>query len=164
MPRVLDQSGRWAVDAMESSNVRLTSGRIGLVSVDVQAPIASGIVERDEQALSLHLAISLDQLRTRSPIMQAAARALIRRHHASRLTFTGSGSTDEPWRVSGSARAGDVELPLSLDLTRLSTNDATGLEIAGTADVGTVNLPLPGLGRIDDFSFNVHSRLRVHLT
>ena len=35
------------------------------------------------------------------------------------------------------------------------------IELVGTANVGTVHLPLPGLGTVEDFSFDVDARLRM---
>ena len=35
------------------------------------------------------------------------------------------------------------------------------IELVGSADVGTVHLPLPGLGTVDDFSFDVDARLAL---
>jgi hypothetical protein len=35
------------------------------------------------------------------------------------------------------------------------------IELAGSANVGTVHLPLPGLGTVEDFSFDVDARLAL---
>ncbi|NQW72385.1 MAG: hypothetical protein HQ453_06610 [Actinobacteria bacterium] len=35
------------------------------------------------------------------------------------------------------------------------------IELGGAANLGTVNVPLPGLGRVDDFSFQVDARLAL---
>ena len=163
-PGVLERSGSWAVSIVEGADVRLRSGRVGLVTVDVKAPIVSGTCTLDDDSLRLELSIALDRLRTRSPILQAAARMLITRHHATRLSFVGTGKPCAPWHVCGTAQAGDVEVPLTLSITRLPADAAEHLELTGTAQVGTVHLPLPGLGTVEDFAFDVDARVRVHAT
>ena len=35
------------------------------------------------------------------------------------------------------------------------------IELVGSANLGTVHLPLPGLGTVDDFSFDVDARLAL---
>ena len=57
--------------------------------------------------------------------------------------------------VNGIARAGDIELPLALSLTMTGTQ----LEFMGSANIGTVHIPLPGMGKIDDFSFDVDAKV-----
>jgi hypothetical protein len=33
------------------------------------------------------------------------------------------------------------------------------LEFIGSANIGTVHIPLPGMGKIDDFSFDVDAKV-----
>ena len=35
------------------------------------------------------------------------------------------------------------------------------IEIVGSANIGTVHLPLPGMGTVEDFGFDVDARLAM---
>jgi hypothetical protein len=148
-------SDTWVV--LPGSQVRLTSARIGLMSMDAVAPIASGSLSCTDETVTLDLEISLDQLKA-NLLLQSAARALVKQHSATRLTFHAEGPSDtHPWRVTGTAVAGDVEIPLTLSLSRSGdTAQATG-----SANLGTVDLPLPGVGRLEDFSFSVDAQVAI---
>lgn len=153
----------WQVAALDGADVRLRSGRIGLVSVDVTAPVRSGELTVAGEVASLTLTLALDQLRTRNFIMQAAARTLIINHGAHDLVYSGTGSHGERVEVRGVARAGDVSLELALVVTPIGSEGErmAEVELTGSANVGTVHLPLPGLGTVEDFSFDVDARLRM---
>lgn len=151
-------TGNWVVRSVEGADVRLRSGRIGLVDVDVTAPVSSGTFRADDSGISLELAIALDRLRTSNFIMQAAARALIGRHRAHDLRYRGTGAASEPWTVTGPATAGDVRLELVLEVQPVADTPVQ-IQLAGSAQVGTIHLPLPGMGTVEDFSFQVTSRL-----
>ena len=66
--------GRWAVHTVDGAEVRLRSGRIGLVSVDVKAPVTGGELTVAEGSVRLTLRLALDQLKTGNFLLQAAAR------------------------------------------------------------------------------------------
>lgn len=156
--------GSWSVHTVDGADVRLRSGRIGLVSVDVTAPVTGGELVADPEGVRFTLRIALDQLRTGNFLMQAAARTLVTRHGAVVLAYDGSGRADGlAWHVTGTASAGDVELELALVITAIGTDgDAMDeIELVGSAHVGTVHLPLPGMGTIEDFSFDVDARLAM---
>lgn len=150
--------GSWAVQSVEGADVRLRSGRIGLVDVDVTAPVTSGAFRIEESSITLDLSIALDRLRTSNFILQAAARALIGRHQAHELRYHGIGEVRAPWAVTGPATAGDVRVDLDLQIEPIDGSPVQIL-LAGSARVGTVHLPLPGMGTVEDFSFEVASRL-----
>ena len=136
--------GRWVVLDVDGADVRLRSRRIGLISVDVRAPVSAG------------------QLKTGSVLTEGAARSLLRRNDARVLNYSGQGATgSSPWQVSGHAVAADVDIGLTLTITAAGPPDdpMAQIELAGAANLGTVNVPLPGLGRVDDFSFQVDARL-----
>jgi hypothetical protein len=157
-----ETEGVWAIHTVDGAEVRLRSGRIGLVKVDVRAPVSGGelTVRADEVRLTLHLA--LDQMRT-SIVMQAAARSIVTRHDARVLTYDGTGTNETPWQVSGHAAAGTIDIRLSLMVTACGADAdlMSEIELVGTANLGTVHLPLPGLGTVDDFSFDVDARLAL---
>ena len=80
------------------------------------------------------------------------------------LSYDGQGSAvDHAWQITGHATAGDVDLVLDLTVTAIGTADEPmrEIELVGSADVGTVHLPLPGLGTVEDFSFDVDARLAM---
>lgn len=162
----MDTGGIWQVQAVEGAEVRLRSKRIGLVSVDVKAPVRSGELRIVRGKAQLSLAMALDQLSTGNFIMQAAARTLVKRHGAGSLVYEGQGRLAAKGRmvtVAGMARAGDVEVAIDLLVTPVGPNGDPMLEIelTGSASIGRVHLPLPGLGTIDDFSFDVDARLAL---
>lgn len=156
--------GSWSVHTVDGADVRLRSGRIGLVSVDVNAPVTGGELVASAEGAHFTLRIALDQLRTGNFLMQAAARTLVSRHGAVVLSYDGSGPSEgSGWRVTGVATAGDVALDLELFITAIGAagDEMAEIELVGSANVGTVHLPLPGMGTIEDFSFDVDARLAM---
>ncbi len=154
--------GSWSVATHGDAEVRLRSGRIGLVSVDVTAPVVRGRLVVSAGRAELSLVLGLDRLRTGNFIMQAAARTLVTRHDAHELEYAGAGPSDQVgWLVTGTATSGDIEVELDLQLTPRGPAHAPmgEIELVGSANVGRVHLPLPGLGTVDDFSFDVDARL-----
>ena len=154
--------GRWSVHAVDGADVRLRSGRIGLMSVDVSAPVTAGDLHVAADQVRLRLTLALDKLRTNF-VMQSAARSLIKRNDAHALSYSGLGEPGQPWQVSGAAVAGDVTVELSLTVTPVGPpeNPMSEIELVGSADIGTVHLPLPGLGTVDNFAFDVDARLSL---
>jgi hypothetical protein len=156
--------GSWTIHTVDGAEVRLRSGRIGLVSVDVRAPVTGGELAVGADGVRLTLQLALDQLKTRNFILQAAARSLVTRNDAHVLTYAGTGAIDvEPWQVTGHAASGSIDIDLALVVTPSGREgDPMGeIELVGTANLGTVHLPLPGLGTVDDFSFDVDARLAL---
>ncbi len=157
-------TGRWTVHTVDGADVRLRSGRIGLVSVDVSAPVTAGELHVTADRVHLTLTLALDQLKTRNFIMEAAARTLVKRHGANDLGYEGGGPGGGPaWQVSGAAVAGDVSVDLDLAVTPIGPSDdpMAAIELVGSANVGTVHLPLPGMGTVEDFAFDVDARLAM---
>lgn len=155
---------KWLVDTVDGGHVRLRSGRIGLVSIDATAPVSGGeLVVTGEQA-HFTLRLDLGRLRTGNFLMQAAARSLVSSNRVSVLVYEGAGSTDgDGWRVTGTAVGGTIEVPLDLAIMAIgSTSDPMAeIDIAGSANVGTVHIPLPGIGTVEDFGFDVDARLAM---
>jgi hypothetical protein len=157
--------GSWTVHAVDGADVRLRSGRIGLMSVDVSAPVTAGDLHVNGDQVRLRLTLALDKLRTNF-VMQSAARSLIKRNDAHALSYEGLGTRgDQPWQVSGAAVAGDVTVELSLTVTPVGPlhDPMSEIELVGSADIGTVHLPLPGLGTVDNFAFDVDARLALRV-
>ena len=157
--------GTWSVETVDGADVRLRSGRIGLMSVDVTAPVTSGELNVSAAGVRLTLTLALDRLRTNF-VLQGAARSLIKRHDAGALVYEGSGAAaDRPWQVSGTAVCGDIEVQLELTVTPVGPDAdlMKRIELVGSANMGTVHLPLPGLGTVDDFTFDVDTRLALRI-
>jgi hypothetical protein len=130
----------------------------------VRAPVTGGALVITADGVRLTLRLALDQLSTRHFVMQVAARTLVTRHDAHVLTYDGTGAADaEPWRVSGHAVSGSIDIELDLVVTPSggSADPMAEIDLVGTANLGTVHLPLPGLGTVDDFSFDVDARLAL---
>lgn len=154
--------GEWQVHAVDGADVRLRSGRVGLMSVDVSAPVTSGILHVTEHRVRFTLTLALDRLRTGNFLTEGPARALVKRHDATSLGYEGTGAASSaPWQVTGTAGAGDVALELELTITPIGGQaDPMGeIELTGSASVGRVSLPFPGMGTVDDFAFDVDARL-----
>lgn len=158
--------GSWVIDAVDGADVRLRSGRIGLFSVDVKAPVRSGTLVAGPTGVRLDLVLALNKLSTGNFLMDRAAKSLISRHDASDLNYTGHGEASEhPWQISGHAVSGDVNIELTLSITPIGGGDPMAeIELRGSASMGTVHLPLPGLGTVDDFAFDVDARLALTRT
>ena len=155
----------WMVNTVDGGHVRLTSGTIGLDSIDVTAPVSGGELILDGESASFSLRLDLQRLKTGNFLMQAAARSLVSSHDVHVLVYQGSGTADGAgWQVSGTAVAGTIEVPLTLAIVPVGKqgDDLREIEISGSASVGRVSLPLPGLGTVDDFGFNVDARLALN--
>jgi len=139
------------------AKVHLVSDRIGLMSMDGTAPVTSGALTMDESHVYLELVIALDQVKA-NLLMQTAVRSLVKRYNATALIFRGAGEVGhDPLVVIGEAHAGEVVVSMTLTIER------TGVlaHVFGTAYLGTVDLPLPGVGKIDNFSFSVETQLTL---
>ena len=155
--------GSWEIVAVDGADVRLRSGRIGLVNVDVSAPVASGLLNITAQEIYFTLNLALDQLKTGNFLLQSAARSVVTRYQAHELVYSGKGPVGEIWSVTGIARAGSIEVELDLTITPTAseTSPMGQIEIVGSANMGTVHLPIPGMGTIEDFSFDVDAKLAL---
>ena len=155
--------GTWQVHAVDGAGVRLRSGRIGLISVDVTAPVTDGVLHVGADDVRFTLTLALDRLKAGNFLMQGAARSLVRRYDATALGYDGTGPASvAPWLVCGTAAAGTIAVELSLTITPVGVADPMDeIELVGSAYVGTVHLPLPGLGKVEDFAFDVDARLAL---
>lgn len=155
-------TGGWSVRAVDGADVRLRSGSAPVMTIDVTAPVTSGLLTVGPHGVSLTLTLALDRLSTgnfllRGPV--AAARQVVTRHDAHALVYEGAGdASDSPWRVSGRAVAGDIQVDLLLQVTPIGRGDPMDeIELVGSASMGAVRLP--ALGTIDDFAFDVDAKL-----
>jgi hypothetical protein len=154
------REGAWQVKTIDGADVRLRSGKVGLMDIDVTAPVSGGHLRLTEDAVHLTLRLDLGALRTNF-LLQGAARRIVSRNDAQVLSYAGEGmATVLPWHVTGHAKAGSVDVELTLAITPCgpATDPMAEIDVSGSASLGEVNLPLPGLGKIDDFAFDVDGR------
>ena len=155
----------WAIGQMDGGDVRLRNSQgSGLMSLDVSAPVRSGSLRLEAARLALDLTIALDQIKTGNFLTEHAARAFISGYRAHDLVYAGSGHwPSEPVNVKGPAKAGqiDVEIELTVSPVAADWDAMSEIEIVGTAGFGSVNIPLPGLGKVDDLVVDIDARLRV---
>lgn len=153
--------GTWDVHAVDGADVRLRSGSIGLFTVDITAPVRHGTVTIDASGVRVDLVLALEKVSTGNFLMDRAARSLVSRHDAHDLSYRATGpASAQPWEVTGNAVSGDIDVLLALTLTPVgAAHPMDELELVGSASLGTVHLPLPGVGTIDDFNFDVDARL-----
>jgi len=145
--------GTWNIPSARGAEVRLKSGSVGLMSAEANAPVRHGSLAIDDSGVILDLVIALEKMRMSNFLLQTAARSMIAMHKVHDLTYRGVGQSLDS--VTGIAHAGDLEVPLVLALTITGTQ----LEFVGSASVGAVHIPLPGMGKIDDFSFDVDAKV-----
>lgn len=157
-------SEQWVVRDVDGGHVRLRSGRIGLVNVDATAPVVGGALVIADVSVTFTLQLALEKLKTGNFLLQAAARGLVTSNKANVLDYEGSGvASGGGWEVSGSAVGGPIEVPLDLAITMIgpSHDPMSEIDIAGSAQIGRVHIPLPGLGTVDDFGFDVEAKLAL---
>lgn len=153
----------WTVHTVDGAAVRLRSGSAGIMTIDITAPVSGGELHLDGDQARLTLRLALDQLRTGNFLTQAAARSIVSKYDAHVLTYDGAGAAGPPIQVAGQAVAGTIEVALDLSVTPVGPEHSPYDEIslAGSASMGTVHLPFPGMSTIDDFSFDVDARLAL---
>lgn len=147
--------GSWTIPALKDAEVTLRSGKVGIMSAEATAPVRSGSLVIDTGGVQFELVIALEKLRMGNFLLQAAARTLVNVHKVYDLSYKGTGADLDS--VSGIAIAGDVEVPLDLRLIITGSQ----LEFMASANMGTVEIPLPGLGRIEDFSFDADAKMSL---
>lgn len=153
----------WTVRTVDGAAVRLRSGSAGIMKIDITAPVSGGELRIDGDSVRLTLRLALDQLRTGNFLTQAAARKIISTYDAHVLAYDGTGRAGPPIRVGGHAVAAEIDVELDLTVTPVGPEGSPldEIELLGSASLGTVHLPIPGMGTIEDFSFDVDARLAL---
>lgn len=150
---------------MDGGDVRIRNAQgSGLMNLDVSAPVRSGNLRLDKARLDFDVTIALDQIKTGNFLTEHAARAFIAGYRAHDLVYAGSGQwPSEPVSVRGPAKAGeiDVEIELSISPVAADWDAMSEIEIVGTAGFGSVHIPIPGVGTVDDLVVDIDARLRV---
>lgn len=155
----------WLIGQMDGGDVRLRNGAgSGLMDLDVSAPVRSGQLVLSAARISLDLTVALDKMKTGNFLTEHAARAFIAGYRAHDLVYAGTGShSGEPPIVRGPAKAGSVDVDIELSITPVDSDwdDMSEIEIVGSAAFGTVHIPIPGVGTVDDLTVEIDARLTV---
>lgn len=155
-------SGNWRIPAIDGADVRLRSGSIGLLNVDVMAPIRDGSLRIDAGVATLDLVIALDRLRTGNFLTEHAARSFITGNDAHDLVYQAQGQAQsQPFEVRGQARAGTLDLRIDLRVSLLGGAKPIEVELQGSASFGRVHIPIPGIGSVDDMNVDVDAKLAL---
>jgi hypothetical protein len=147
-------TGSWSIEP--TSLVTLTTEKIGPTSLEVRAPVTGGHLEVTAKKALLRLELSLAKLKASNFLMQGAARALIKRYDGDALIFDASGAiTAVPWQVSGQARAGSVDIPMTVEATPNPVSTPRQLTLGGTVTMEDIEIPIPGLSGISSVTFSL---------
>lgn len=136
--------------------ITLQTERIGVTSLEVTAPVSGGRLHVAESTVALRLEMSLAKLKASNFLMQGAARALVKRFDGDLLIFDAEGSAASmPWAVSGNAKAGQVDVPMSVDATPQPGESPRDLLLGGTVTMEDISIPIPGLSGIETITFTI---------
>lgn len=155
----------WVIGQMDGGDVRLRNGAgSGLMDLDVSAPVRSGQLMLSAAHISLDLTVALDKMKTGNFLTEHAARAFIAGYRAHDLIYAGKGGRSSAQTiVRGPAKAGNVDVEIELSVSPVDEDwDAMSeIEIVGSAEFGTVNIPIPGIGSVSDLVVEIDARLMV---
>jgi hypothetical protein len=147
-------TGTWSIEP--TSLVTMTTEKIGPTSLQVRAPVTGGRLEVTAKQALLRLELSLAKLKASNFLMQGAARALVKRYDGDALIFDASGEVASlPWHVSGQARAGSVDVPMTVDATPNPAASPRQLKLGGTVTMEDIEIPIPGLSGISTLTFSL---------
>lgn len=135
--------------------VKLRTQRIGLMSFDLEAPVTAGQLDLSKSGSELQLTLNIAEVRVTNPLMQAAARALVGSGDNATLVFDAVGADDDPLRFLGTARAGDVEVPMEVSASLGETQSPLPITLTGWARFTDVKIPLPGMSRVNTIEVEV---------
>lgn len=155
----------WTIGQMDGGDVRLRNSQgSGLMNLDVSAPVRAGQLLVQPALVTLELTIALDQIKTGNFLTERAARAFFAGYRAHDLVYTGTGNREaDPVSVRGPAQAGSIDVDIELKVQPIDGDWSamSEIEILGTAGFGTVHIPLPGVGTVDDLIIDIDARLSV---
>ncbi len=126
----------------------------------LKAPIDSAdvMVATD---VTLSMGVRIDQVTAGNFLLDAALRGFLVNYGAHQLFFAGTGElAAQPVTLSGVARAGQVAVDLNLELAELSGSSVSlVIHVTGTAVFQDVNVPIPGVGSLDQLELAVEAQL-----
>ena len=154
--------GSFTFLAIDGAEVRLKSGSARLMNVEIKAPVRSGTLHIVDSIATMNLVLALDKLKTGNFLTEAAARTFISGYKAQDLVFQGSGPHNgNAYDVSGNAVAGDLDVQMTLIVTSVSNTAQPEVELMGSAQFGTVHIPLPGMGTVENMNIEIDARLAI---
>ena len=125
-------------------------------SLEVSAPVTGGGLHVAKSTVRLRIEMSLEKLKASNFLMQGAARALVKRFDGDLLIFEAEGTAaDHPWTVSGNAKAGQVDVPMSVEATPRPGDDPSTLLLGGSVTMNDISIPIPGLSGISSITFSL---------
>lgn len=130
--------------------MRISTSRIGLLSVHASAPVLDGELSEDD----LRFTVRIDQVRTGNPLLDPELHALVHALTAGRLLFAGRRAGEV---FTGSAQAGDISVPLDLAVT----GGGATRRVSGTSTFRDVHIPLPGIGRLPYLEVDIEGHLHL---
>lgn len=154
--------GSFAFLAIDGAEVRLKSGSSGIMKVEIKAPVRSGTLHIVDSIATMNLVLALDKLKTGNFLTEAAARTFIAGYNAHDLVFQGSGPHNgSAYDVSGNAQAGELDVEISIMVTAVLNSAHPEVELVGSAAFGTVHIPLPGIGSVENMTINIDAKLAI---
>jgi hypothetical protein len=158
----MELQGSFTFLAIDGAVVRLKSGSSGPMKIEIKAPVRSGSLHIVDSIATMELVLALDKLKTGNFFTEAAARTFIGGYNAHDLVFQGSGPHNgNAYDVSGNAKAGQLDVQISLVISAVSNSAQPQIELIGSAAFGRVHIPIPGFGTVDDMSVDIDARLSV---
>jgi len=151
--------GTFVASPTDATVARLRTQRIGLMSFELEAPVTSGRLELSATRSELMLTLNIAEVRVGNPLMQAAARALVGSGESATLTFDAYGQDDDAMHFAGTARAGDVEVPMEVTAAVDEQGDAVTITLTGWARFTDVKIPLPGMSRVNTIEVDVSAAI-----
>ena len=149
----------WQIDVRDKPLMQLTTDDFGKGTMKATAPIVGGAVALGS-GVRIELELALGSLKTGNFVLQTAARALIKSYKGDRLVFEAEGDPDRtPWQVSGSARSGSLDIPMTVIAT--PAPEMAALTIGGSVTLEDVSIPLPGLSGTSSVTFALDGRVRL---
>ena len=147
-------SGTWAIKP--GALITLQTETIGVTSLEVTAPVTGGRLHVVTRTVEIRLELSLEKLKASNFLMQGAARALVKKFDGDQLLFDAQGpASAHPWEVSGNAKAGQVDVPMTVSATPQPTDQPAQLLLGGTVTMNDISIPIPGLGGITSVTFTI---------
>jgi len=128
------------------------------------APIDSADLLVSEE-VSLTLGIAIDKVSAGNFLLDAALRGFLVSAGAQELFFAGTGAlSDGAVQIEGLAKAGQVLVEMALDVApAAAASAALAVDITGSAVFKDVNVPIPGVGSLDELELAVRAHLDLVL-
>ncbi len=153
-------TGTWTLEP--GPRITLQTDKIGISSLEVTAPVTGGRLHVVQSTVALRLEMSLAKLKASNFLMQGAARALVKRFDGDLLIFDAEGpAATVPWAVSGNAKAGQVDVPMSVDATPQPGDAPRQLQLGGTVTMDDIEIPIPGLSGINSITFTIDGNVKL---